>query len=392
MIGKSLQTVTSEDIQQLVANSVAESSTLEFKRELPGTTDLDKKGFLADVSAFANTAGGDLIFGIAESEGAAASVTAIRPDRVDAELLRLENLIANGLDPRVRYEAKSVAVLGGAVLIFRMEKSWTSPHRVTLRSHDKFYGRTGSGKFALNVGQLRGAFLGSATLHERLRSFRADRLIDILADRPTVKMEEGGKIIVHLLPFSAFAGSEEYDLSSVDKHLDRFRPMDAAGFNQRVTYEGRLAFQLVQGISYSYVHLHRTGIVEAVEGKMLNHTHQNGEKNLPSLGYERLLVENVPRYLKLVASIGVQPPVAIGMTLTHVKGAYMGIDNHRYHFDQYPVLEQHLILPEVVVNNFEAPVIPLLRPAFDRVWNAAGIEKSINFDDAGNWQPRQGFR
>ena len=47
-------------LEALVENEVAEGKTIEYKRELPGGADSDKVPFLEAVSAFANTAGGDL--------------------------------------------------------------------------------------------------------------------------------------------------------------------------------------------------------------------------------------------------------------------------------------------------------------------------------------------
>jgi hypothetical protein len=48
-------------IFHLQNSGVQEGKTLEYKRELPGGSDQDKREFLADVSSFANTEGGDII-------------------------------------------------------------------------------------------------------------------------------------------------------------------------------------------------------------------------------------------------------------------------------------------------------------------------------------------
>jgi len=39
---------------------------LDYKRDVPGESDQDKKEFLADISSFANATGGDLIYGVDE--------------------------------------------------------------------------------------------------------------------------------------------------------------------------------------------------------------------------------------------------------------------------------------------------------------------------------------
>jgi len=69
MILKLLNAITEEDLQSLITNGVAEGRTIDYKRDLPGNSDGDKKEFLADVSSFANTGGGDLVFGMDEAGG-----------------------------------------------------------------------------------------------------------------------------------------------------------------------------------------------------------------------------------------------------------------------------------------------------------------------------------
>lgn len=53
------------------------------------------------MSALANAEGGDLIFGIDAHSGVPKSVVGVRPADPDAEILRLENLLRDGLSPRL---------------------------------------------------------------------------------------------------------------------------------------------------------------------------------------------------------------------------------------------------------------------------------------------------
>jgi len=64
MIQKIFDEIDKIDIDNLISNKVSESKTLEYKKKLPGSKDKDKKEFLADVSSFANSSGGDLLYGI----------------------------------------------------------------------------------------------------------------------------------------------------------------------------------------------------------------------------------------------------------------------------------------------------------------------------------------
>ena len=68
-----LSKVTEEILADLVG--IAETETLEFKRESYGNDDKSKRELCKDISALANTSGGDIVIGMDEREGAAASLT-----------------------------------------------------------------------------------------------------------------------------------------------------------------------------------------------------------------------------------------------------------------------------------------------------------------------------
>ena len=75
MISKQLNDVQESDLVALISNAVAEGKTIDYKQALPGNSAGEKKEFLADVSSFSNTSGGDLIFGMAEAKGVPTGIT-----------------------------------------------------------------------------------------------------------------------------------------------------------------------------------------------------------------------------------------------------------------------------------------------------------------------------
>src|SRR5947207_5309229 len=99
MIPKELDTIAKEDIDALITNAVSEGRTIEYKEQLPGGSDEDKKEFLADASSLANAAGGDLIFGVGEKRDANGKSTGV-PEaaeglvgaNVDGEKRRFEDI------------------------------------------------------------------------------------------------------------------------------------------------------------------------------------------------------------------------------------------------------------------------------------------------------------
>jgi hypothetical protein len=178
MIARDLREIGEAEFSALIANAVAEGRTIEYKRDLPGNSDADKKEFLADASSFANTAGGDLIFGLEESQGVASQFRGVQSADLDQEMRRMDSILAAGLSPRIRYATKIVTAANGArAVVVRVERSWSGPHRVVFQGNDKFYGRNSAGKYPLDVNELRAAFTLATTVTERIRAFRTDRLI-----------------------------------------------------------------------------------------------------------------------------------------------------------------------------------------------------------------------
>ena len=186
--GKQPSEIEESDLNYLIDNTVGESKTLEFKESLPGNSDSDKKEFLADVSSFANASGGVLIFGIKEKNGVAFQLRPIKSTDVDAEILRLENMIRTGIDPRIiGLSIVPIQVKGDAMIVVGISRSWSAPHMVTYKGHSKFYSRNSAGKYPLDVAELRAAFLLSNTLTENIREFRLERLGKIIATETTVR-------------------------------------------------------------------------------------------------------------------------------------------------------------------------------------------------------------
>ena len=60
-LDKPIEEIVEADLQYLVTSGISEGREIDFKRDLYGSTDADRKEFLNDVSSFANTAEGHLL-------------------------------------------------------------------------------------------------------------------------------------------------------------------------------------------------------------------------------------------------------------------------------------------------------------------------------------------
>src|ERR1700739_2874292 len=94
MIARPIHQITLDDLNALVGIA-RESKTLEFKREMPAKKADEVIKFLAAVSSLANSGGGDLVIGIEARAGPATAIPGVAFPDVDAEKLRLSQLLAN---------------------------------------------------------------------------------------------------------------------------------------------------------------------------------------------------------------------------------------------------------------------------------------------------------
>ena len=380
-------------IDGLIEEQVSETKHLDYKEVLP-SADKGKNRFAEDVCAFANAAGGDIIFGLRDRRDAEGQKTGT-PEYVgleglnsDQEKLRLEHIILNRVEPRIAgiQIACIEGFVGGPVLVMRIPSSFNAPH---MTKHDgRFRSRTESGNYAMDVQEIRNAFTSSEALPERIRRFRANRLNRIVAGDTSVPISRGGKIVLHIVPVSAFLGGGPRDIARMEGSLRLRLPLINGYLDDwRYNLEGLLAIGHMGNTrrASSYTQLFRDGSIEAVDSSMLE---ADGDRLLiPSVDYESQLLDRIQKYISLVGDLGVDPPLLIMLSLVEVAG-YELDTARRLHVGQRPVIDRDtIVVPEVLLEKYENNMGRVMRPAFDIVCNACGHPCSMNYNEEGKWFP-----
>ena len=388
MLNKNIDQITEIDLQGLIDNSVIECKTLEYKARLPGNSDSEKKEFLADISSFANSIGGDIVFGIIcdNSTGTPKTLKGISITNWDQETLRLENMIRDGIKPRISGIAIQPISLSNAKssLVVRTKKSWNPPHRVTFKGHDKFYARSTNGKYALDVDELRDAFNLSATIAERIRNFRIDRVNKILAEDTPVRLLSLPKTVLHIVPLISFNPGQIYDITVAYKNQSKLPTIQTYVYGKRYNIDGVLTYSVesvVKGQYYAYVQLFKNGIIEATNASMLEPTKES--LSIPGAFFESQIIQALSAYLALMNELSIEVPAYIFLSVLSVKGYRM--ETSALQMSQVPLIDRdHLLVPEAIVHNYDTEAKDILRPCFDSVWNACGYSRSLCYDENGN--------
>jgi hypothetical protein len=394
MIPKPIDAISKVDIENLLAARVSERRTLDYKQQLPGGRDDDKREFLYDVASFANASGGDLVFGITDARDATGKSTGL-PDSADGVQLsnasdvvaRLENLVRDGIEPRVQgIQLKQVdGFAKGAVLVMRIPKSLAGPHMVVFGGVSRFYSRNSTGKFPMDIGEIRAAFRDTSSIGERLRNIRARGLEYVMSGRSPLGLHETPMVVVHVLPISSLAGSSRDVTKDAARLQLQLAPIRAHSWSGRYNFDGYLVTE--PRSSMSYVQVFRSGAIEAGDAGLLCGMPEQYKNQLPSIALEQELLGLMQRFIDASRQLFTPLPLFIAISLLRVKGFRMSCDPFNPFAGNEGIDREILELPEVGIEDYGANLGTALRPSFDALWQACGVEQSPNYDSAGNWRP-----
>jgi hypothetical protein len=385
MLQKQLEKIDLTDLKR-VLGVAQESKTLEFKQMMPAKSDREVIQFLATVSAFANATGGDLLIGITAAEGVATAIGGIPLAGFDDEKLRLEQLLADNIEPRLPVIGFHSIPCGNGnhVVVVRVQRSWLAPHRVL--KNDKFYGRNSAGKYPLDVGELRNAFALREAVSERIRAFRSDRLAKIAAGDTPCQLKPSTSMVLHVVPIPSFGDRRlinvAEELSSRPVTLPV--PLGSQGVGHGVNLDGVFLFSGPSiAESHGYGLLFRDGAIEGV--KQLS-VLENGTPYIAGAIFEQDVLSTLKIYMKTCEQLEAGLPLLVGLSFCNAKGCVLRTAGSGAWVTNGVALKNAVVvLPECIVESTDADLPRLFKPIFDVVWNAFGYMSSEKYDQNGKW-------
>jgi Putative DNA-binding domain len=395
MFNTPFDAIDKDRIESLISNEARENMTLEYKEALPGGGREERREFLADVSAFANAVGGNIVFGVREKRegnkttGLPEKAVGLAGINIDATIRQLESVITDGIEPRIGgLRIKSIdGFEQGPVIVLRIPKSYLSPHMVKL-GDSRFYSRTNAGKQPLDVTQIRSAFALSESLPEKVRRFRDERIARIVAGETPILLPDRPKIVLHLLPVASLDPTTRVDLGILKLQSQLQQPINPGnGWSPRFNLDGFLVHSEAgtPNIPVTYLQAFRSGALEAVESRLLYYDNDNNPSSskepqnfISSIHCERTLIVALDQFLKVEKSLGMEPPVFVMLSFVGVR-EYRILSEWTQYEAPYQFDRDVLLLPESMVEDFDEPADQLLQPAFDAVWQAAGYERCRHY-------------
>jgi hypothetical protein len=395
-IEKDIKAVTEADLRGLIDARVRESKTIEFKREINRSDETTRK-LLATVASFANTEGGDVIFGIDAEDGVATSLQSLSGFNPDSDLIRLRDLIRAHIDPKVYgFVLRPVELSGGGhALVLRVPKTWSGAHLLTYGNDHRFYTRDGNGRRMMDVSEVRMAFSSAGALPEKIRRLRLDRVSAISTGDVPLPLVSKQALVVHLIPAKTFDSLYECDLASVVE-ADRsgqgrfLSPIKTHGGRLGYDFDGCLEMDEHKSICYGYTKLFRNGLLESIDCNSVKDKGETSEKQawFSPYVYEKALLGVFPNWIKALRVAKIEPPIYLALSLLGMSGKIPYIDPQYSGDGLRTIRHDPLLLQPRFIESLDDDPKTILRPAFDLVWNACGWPRSINFDESGNIRSR----
>lgn len=397
-----LEKINEDTLNDLKESGEMENIRLDYKKELKTKTNSDKKEFLTDIVSFANTSGGDIIYGIKEDnnkKGFPEEICGLCIDDKDKKSQDINNIILNNkIQPRLYgYKIHFVKLSSGKyVIIIRIPKSWNAPHCVVPEidySSIRFPARNSSGKYYLDIQSIKSEILKSETIIKKIKDFRINRINDIESDETPIPLTGTSKIILHLIPINAFELGSSFNTQftykvNKEKKENLFYKLETFSGceGHYITFDGWITFSKNKDYNpdnTSYTLYFRNGIIEAVDiDNFLVVKNYYKEDVIPIQKYEKRILNLLLNFLYIQKELSINPPFIIMISLLNVK-------NHDFKLSKedspsnvthlHVINKQHLLLPEIILDDYNKELGSFMKPLFEMIWNAAGYDESVSY-------------
>lgn len=401
-------------LEELKENKVIENKFMDYKGDITytffGEDNKSKIDVLKDVVSFANSGGGDIIYGISDNKGVPTKITGIDVRKIDSFKRKAESLMASHIEPRIsKYEFSNPILLEDdkekAILILRIYPSFITPHFVSHSDEMRFWYRTNSGNAIMDLQQVKSSFGYSQTLETKVKSFLMDRISMIQSDETPYPLRDKAKAVIHFIPiYNFFENKDTFDLNKIqmEPNVIQSEIFYTGGGNYQYNIDGFVAGGMNDNTSYySYVQYFRNGTIELVSDHFVRSKKNLHLNELTSKEFENydgaILIKNfekelrnsiLPSFLQLMKNHNCSVPIWIQVTLVNVKGFKPFIENPRnlYYSRKNDIVKREIIqLPLIIVDDYEEKLFDKLLPLFNFLWNLAGYEKTNSFDVEGNF-------
>lgn len=377
--------INESSLQDLISNQVLEDIELEYKNyDYPEGQFKDQKNkndLMIGIAAFANTNGGYMILGIKENNNVPIELEGVgfSSEQFGEWEKSFENIILALIKPKIHgIKCHKIETSNQKVLIaIQIPKSFSRPHAVCLNGKHELYMRKATGKYPMDIDDMRKQFLRADSFHQQMQGFLRERIALILSDEYPVELAKKPNFVLHFIPEWSFELGNNIDLPlfinenkfDLSKFLGNM--VNDWGFNADGCY--------LKGINNNgYVQIFRNGIAE------FNFLYLFQPDN--EIWWHRcqfMLIQDILFYEKLIDSL-IPKPYYCKITLLNAKGYCDSLSNATHSKMPEHAISNNMIHSQIGVWEDKRPLLQVLKPIFDSLSNALNYEKSFELESILN--------
>lgn len=172
------------------------------------------------MTALANTAGGAILYGVetqrddtGKDTGIPTSLCGVTAANIDAEKLRLQNMLRDGVNPaltRVAFIPVEVPGARGPVIALGVARGLILPHMIGFQRSGKVFRRSDSDKYQVDANELRRMILEGEDWTREAETFRRERVRSVHSGETVPNLATNASVVLHVLPLGRL--SELHDL------------------------------------------------------------------------------------------------------------------------------------------------------------------------------------
>jgi hypothetical protein len=224
----------------------------------------------------------------------------------------------------------------------------------------------------------------------RMDVFHRDRVQEFANGDTLLEDHNGGILVVHMVPESCVLTRKRLASTELKANGSRVYALGCRDGYTRFNIDGLLNFGSRACIR-AYTQVYRDGRLEAAMSNVaypLEPDQKNSLQVLRDGNIEAAMLSLVPNYLAFCKSIGVKVPIYLFSALVGCKGIRICTNWSFREASDYGVDRSPCHFPEIEITSLDVEPPPLLRPWCDTLWQTCGMERSLNFDEDGNWRER----
>ena len=387
---KSFDNIAGNDIQSLIKIKYKERQTIEYKKEMYGKGDEDKREMLRDISSFANAYGGYLIIGVEEDKNGV-PIKIINVENAEVERDRIEKSCLSNIEPRISgLKCKTVPIDSTKnIIIVFIPKSLKKPHMINFKGLNQFWIRHDDTKLPMFVEEIREACISVENIWKDIKLFLDER-----EKEQMTQMTSRGGLVIGSSPVLIREDFIDIRDSNIKKFL--IEPPNQVGESYTLSFkyasrplaytEPTLSGLRIKVKDYKEAQLFRNGYYELRLDRSEIYIQEENKGvfiDTPSL------IGHTVNYFRalgyLVEQFGIESNIVAFVNLYNIENIKLEanvvdpINGFEHVVKKKLEKTQHLLIPAKQIVSFDNPD-SIAKSFLEKIWNAYGFEEVPYFE------------